>query len=148
MFILAREYDSALGTYRQISGDWTRPIITNLQVGKRRGDGVFEAGEREKFGNMAEIHVRTYYATTGAEVRESGLRTSSPRLAVNRTIELNNTFFGPDYITKISYSGSFVDPAFADLMRLVQHYGLCLENTEPWSRNLISIVNWLTAKGG
>jgi len=98
------------------------------------------------FQAMAEIHVRTYYATTGAEVRESGLCTSSPRLAVNRTIELNNSFFGPDFITKILYSGSFVDPAFTDLTQLVQHYGLCLENTEPWSRNLISIVDRLASR--
>ena len=79
---------------------------------------------------MAEIYVRTYDTATGAAVRGSVLRTSSPQLAVDRAITLNASHPGPGFITKILYSGSFVDPAFTDLLQLVQQHGLCLENAE------------------
>ena len=79
---------------------------------------------------MAEIYVRTFETATGAEVRGSGLRTGSAQLAVDRAIELNKSFPGPAHITRILFSGSFVDPAFADLTQLVQQHGLHLENAE------------------
>jgi hypothetical protein len=77
---------------------------------------------------MAEIYVRTIDTKNGLEVRGSGLRTGSAQAAADRAIELNVSYPAPGFITKILFTGSFVDPAFADLVQLVQQHGLHLEN--------------------
>jgi|HubBroStandDraft_6_1064221.scaffolds.fasta_scaffold5206470_1 hypothetical protein len=79
---------------------------------------------------MAEIYVRTYETESGLEVRGSGLRTGSAQIAADRAIEMIGLYPPPNHITKIRFSGSFVDPAFADLTQLVQQHGLHLENSD------------------
>ena len=77
---------------------------------------------------MAVIHVRTFDTASGSEVPGTGLRTSSPQSAADHANELTRSYSEPQYITRISYAGSFVDEAFADLAQLVQRHGLHLEN--------------------
>jgi hypothetical protein len=76
---------------------------------------------------MAVIHVRTYDTANGSEVPASGLRTGSPMAAVDHAIKLKSAYSEPAYIVKILFTGSFVDPAFAELSQLAQQHGLSLD---------------------
>ena len=76
---------------------------------------------------MAVISVRTFETESGKEVPATGLRTGSAEAAAEQAILLNTLYAAPGYITKIFYSGDFVDPAFAELTQLVQRHGLNLE---------------------
>jgi hypothetical protein len=80
---------------------------------------------------MAVIQVRTYDTSTGAVVPGTGLRTGSPREAVDRAIELNGSYPAPGYVTRILFAGEFVEAAFAELTQLGQQHGLDVEIGEP-----------------
>ena len=75
---------------------------------------------------MASIYVRTF-DDGGSEVTGSGLRTGSAAEAVAHALKLKSRYPEPTYTTKILYSGSFVDPAFADLTQLAQQHDLTLD---------------------
>jgi hypothetical protein len=70
---------------------------------------------------MAVIYVRSVDPVSGADVPGSGLRTGSARSAVDHAMELNKS---GSAATRILYSGSFVDEAFAELAQLAQEHGL------------------------
>jgi hypothetical protein len=76
---------------------------------------------------MAVIQVRTHDTNSGVLVPGTGLRTGSPQAAVDHALNMNTLYLAPGYVTKIVYSGEFVDPAFAELTQLVQRHGLDLE---------------------
>jgi hypothetical protein len=76
---------------------------------------------------MAVIYIRTIDAATGLEVPASGLRTGSPAAAAEHAIRLTGLLSEPEYITKVIFTGSFTDPAFAELTQLVQEHGLHLD---------------------
>jgi hypothetical protein len=79
---------------------------------------------------MAVIYVRSIDQASGAEVPGSGIRTGSPRAAVDHAIALNKSDAGPGRVTRILYSGSFVDDAFTELAQLAQMHGLEVDNGE------------------
>jgi hypothetical protein len=76
---------------------------------------------------MAVIYVRSFDTANGADVPGSGLRTGSPRAAVDHAIELNRSTSTAGKVTRISYTGSFVDEAYAELAQLVQMHGMELD---------------------
>lgn len=73
---------------------------------------------------MAVIYVRSVDTASSADVPGSGLRTGSPRLAVDHAIKLNESRSAPGQVTRMTYSGSFVDDAFTELAQLAQLHGL------------------------
>jgi hypothetical protein len=77
---------------------------------------------------MAVIYVRSVDTATGEDVPGSGLRTSSPQSAVDHAIKLNGSSSTAGLVTRILYSGGFVDDAFADLAQLAQFHGLQVNN--------------------
>ena len=77
---------------------------------------------------MAVIYVRSVDTATGADVPGSGLRTGSPRAAVDHAIKLNASRSAAGQVTRIMYSGAFVDDAFAELAQLAQQHGLEVDN--------------------
>jgi hypothetical protein len=76
---------------------------------------------------MAVIYVRAFDTVNGSEVPGSGLRTGSAQAAVDHAIRLKESYAEPAFITKILFSGSFVEPAFAELSQLVQQHGLSID---------------------
>jgi hypothetical protein len=77
---------------------------------------------------MAVIYVRAFDTASGADVPGTGLRTGSPQSAIEHANRLSGSCSTPGHVTRILYSGSFVDDAFAELMQLAQQHGLDVEN--------------------
>lgn len=77
---------------------------------------------------MAVIFVRAFDTLNGADVPGTGLRTGSPRTAIEHANKLNSSSSTPDHVARILYSGSFVDDAFTELLQLAQQHGLQVES--------------------
>lgn len=77
---------------------------------------------------MAIIYVRTFDTASGTDVPGTGLRTGSPRAAIEHADKLNGSRSTPGHIARILYTGSFVDDAFTELLQLAQQHGLQVES--------------------
>jgi hypothetical protein len=77
---------------------------------------------------MAIIYVRTFDTVGGADVPGTGLRTGSPRTAIEHANTLNSAGSPPGHVTRILYTGSFVDDAFTELLQLAQEHGLQVDS--------------------
>ena len=77
---------------------------------------------------MAVIYVRSVDTASGTDVPGSGLRTGSPQAAIDHAIRLNSSGETGNRVTRILYSGAFVDDAFAELAQLAQRHGLQVDN--------------------
>jgi len=77
---------------------------------------------------LAVIFVRCVDAATGADLPGTGLRTGSPRSAVDHALMLNGRSSAAAETIRIMYSGSFVDDAFAELAQFAQQHGLLVDS--------------------
>ena len=81
---------------------------------------------------MAVNDVRAFAITNSVEVAGSGLRTGLAQAAVDHALQLRAKYAEPAFATKILFTGSFVDPAFAELSQLTQQHCLNFDSGGGW----------------